>query len=503
MKNKRKALSLISLIVVATMLFTLAGCKSKKAMASGGNFIFGITTEPAHLNPYLDNSADTREILFNIFEGLVKPDKDGNLVLAVAQSYKISTDALSYTFKIRSGIRFQNGKKVTADDVKYSLDTAAGINGSKTYVTGLDNIKAVNVADANTVTVELKKSDPDFLPNLTVAIVPKDYNQQETHPIGTGPYSFKSFSPQQSLVLVKNQYYWKKGLPHLDRVTFKLEASISALLMDLKAGSVDGASVDNATARQIGNGYNIIKTNSNSVQQLDLNNAVKPFDNVKVRQAISYAVDPDEIIKTVNYGAGVRVGTPVIPGLKKYCDTDLKYAYKKDTAKAKELLQQAGYSNGFKFTITVPSNYQVHVDTAQVIVNELKAIGVTADIKQVDFATWLSQVYTNRQYEATIVSVDGSTVSPKSYLDRYASTSPKDFVNYKSSEFDALYEKLKTEINVDSRDAIYKQAQEILSHDAASVYIQDIASLVALKKGYTGFTAYPLYVLDAAQIYKK
>lgn len=223
---------------------------------------------------------------------------------------------------------------------------------------------------------------------------------------------------------------------------------------------------------------------------------------MKVRQAISYAVDPDEIIKTVNYGKGTRVGTPVIPGFKKYYDASLADAYKKGTSKAKELLSEAGYPNGFSFTITVPSNYQVHVDTAQVIINELKAIGVTATIKQVDWATWLSQVYTNRQYEATIISVDGANLSPESFLGRYVSTSKNNFFNYKDSAYDILYNQAVNESDDTKRVQLFDQAQELISKDAANVFIQDIASLTALKTGYSGFTAYPLFVIDLSTIYK-
>jgi peptide/nickel transport system substrate-binding protein len=463
----------------------------------GGELIYGLTTEPDHLDPYQATTADTRQILFNIFEGLVKPDRNGDLQPAVAESLpEISADALTYTFKVRSGIKFHNGNAVTADDVKYSLETAAA-----TKIAGLANINTIDALDASTVKITLKEPDTDFLPYLTVAIVPKDYTDQNNHPIGTGPFAFESFTPQQSLVLNKNPEYWQKGLPHLDKVTFQLKSDTNALLLDLQSGSVDGASVDNNAAQQVGDQYNINQSNSNAVQQLNLNNAVKPFDDVRVRQAISYAVDPDEIINTVNYGKGTRVGTPVIPGLKSYFDSSLTNAYPKDIEKAKQLLSEAGYANGLSFTITVPSNYVVHVNTAQVIIQQLAAIGITADIKQVDWATWISQVYTNRDYEATIISVDGANLSPKSFLARYVSTASNNFFNYKSAEFDALYDKAVKESDTAKRIELFKQAQQVISKDAANVYIQDIASFTALKKGLGGFTPYPLYVFDASTIY--
>lgn len=509
-----------SALLSAAVLFPLAACGSKGQVSSSassaapsssaaasskpseGKFVLGMQTQPDHLDPFLAATADTRSILFNIFEGLVKPDKDGNLIPAVADSYQMSGDAKTYTFHIRSGIKFHNGKAVTADDVKYSLDTAAGLSGGKVLVADLANIASVEIKDASDVAVHLKQADYEFLPYLTSAIIPKGYTQQDTHPIGTGPFEFESYTPQQSLVLKKNPDYWQEGLPKLDEITFKLETDSNALLMDLQGGSVDGASIANNVASQVGSGFQLIQSNSNAVQLLGLNNAVKPFDSAAVRQAVSYAINPDEIISAVNFGKAVRSGTPVIPGLKKYFDSSLTHAYDQDTKKAKQLLSEAGYANGFTMTITVPSNYTVHVDTAQVIVSELQKAGITAKIKQVDFATWLSEVYTARNYEATIISVDGTTLSPRSYLGRYVSTAADNFVNYKSADYDALYKQATQVADETKRIELYQQCQELLSKDAASVYIQDISNLNALKDGVKGFTPYPLYVFDASTLYR-
>lgn len=507
--KKSLILKALPLFAAAVFLLQAAGCGAGGAGSSavsqngkkeGGEFVFGLQTQPDHLDPYLAATADARQILFNVYEGLVKPDKDGNLQPALAQKWSVGDGALDYVFQLRPGVKFHNGKTVTPEDVKYSLEKAAGLSGGKLLVSSLSNLKSVGVSGENEVRLTLKKPDYDFLANLTVAIVPKDYADQDTRPVGTGPFKFESFTPQQTLVLAKNADYWQKDLPHLDRITFKLESDSNALLMDLQGGSADGAGVANNVASQLGDGFEVVKSNSNSVQLLALNNAAKPFDSKLVRQAVSYAVDPDEIIRTVELGAGVRVGTPVIPGLKKYYDGSLANAYGRNVEKAKQLLTQAGYANGFSFTITVPSNYTVHVDTAQVIAEQLKEAGVTARIKQVDFATWLSKAYTDREYEATVVSVDGATLSPKSYLGRYVSTDAKNFVNYKSEAYDALYAEAGIEPDEAKRVELYKQAQKLLSQDAASVYLQDISTLTALKNGVTGFQAYPLYVFDAASI---
>jgi peptide/nickel transport system substrate-binding protein len=464
----------------------------------GGSIVVASSTEPDHLDPFLATSADTRGILFNVFDGLVKSDPNGDFIPAVAGSLpEISADFLTYAFKLRAGVKFQNGKAITAADVKYSLEAAV-----QAKLPGLAAIKSVEAVGSSVVKVTLKDPDNDFLPYLTTAIVPKDYKDQNTKPIGAGPFSVESYKPQQSLVLKKNPYYWQKGIPRLDKVTFKLEADSNATLLDLQSGVVDfGSIADNAVAQQLKGSYAIQQSNSNAVQQLNLNESFKPFSDARVRQAISYAVDPDEIIQTVNFGVGTRVGSPVIPGLKTYYDSSLTYAYKKDLDKARKLLAEAGYANSLKFTITVPSNYKVHVDTAQVIVNQLKAVGIEADVKQVDWPTWISKVYLGKEYETTIISVDGENLSPKSFLARYATGAQGNFFNYSSKDFDAVYAQASAETNAKKRVELFKRAQAILSKDAANVFIQDIASLGALKKGLDGLTVYPLYVTDASTIY--
>jgi peptide/nickel transport system substrate-binding protein len=480
------------------LFFTAAALAAAPSIKAGGSIVVAIATEPDHLDPYQATTADTRAILFNIFEGLVKPDTDGNLVPAVAASLPtISPGFTVYTFTIRKGLKFHNGKAVAAADVKYSLDTAAAAK-----YPGLAAIKSVEAIGADKVKVTLASPDNDFLPYLTVAIVPAGYADQNTAPIGTGPFAVESFKPQVELVLKKNASYWQKDLPRLDKVIFKLESDSNASILDLQAGSVDFASIaDNAVAQQLKASYAIQANNSNAVQQLDLNQAFKPFADKRVRQALSYAVDPGEIINTVNFGVGTRAGSPVIPAFKVAYDSNLTYAYKKDLDKAKKLLADAGYASGLKFTITVPSNYKVHVDTAQVIVSELAAIGVQADIVQVDWPTWISKVYQGKDYQATIISVDGANLSPKSFLGRYVTGDSGNFFNYSNKDFDALFTQAGKEPSAKKRIDLYKKAQALLSTDAANVYIQDIANINVLKNGLSGISNYPLYVTDVSTIY--
>jgi peptide/nickel transport system substrate-binding protein len=505
-QKKRMLLAFSILVFIAIAIITAgssmaAGNKTGR-IKEGGSIVVSITNEPDFLDPYLATAAGTREILFNIFEGLVKPDEEGNLVPAIAGSYQISKDALKYTFKLRQGVEFHNGNPVTAQDVKYSIDKASGKDNGKPYQPALANIKSVAIKDAATVEVYLSKADTDFLASLTVAIVPKSYNNQNKKPIGTGPFKFGNYIPQQQLVLTKNPVYWQKGLPHLDRVTFKLSADEDAAFLGLKAGTIDMEPYTTSDkAQQLTGDYNVLKGNYNLVQLLALNNARKPFNDIRVRQALSYAIDTQKIINTVTYGEGTRIGSAVFPGFKKYYQPGLENTYKTDIAKAKSLLKQAGYADGFETTITVPSNYKTHVDTAQVIVEQLKAIGVKASIKQVEWGVWLDQVYFNRQYDSTVIALDAAVLSARSLLGRYLSTEATNFINYKDPRYDQILKQAIHETDDAKQVKYYKQLQTILTQDAASVFIQDPPRIVLLKKNLAGYKFYPLYVQDLATIY--
>ncbi|MFU0827360.1 MAG: ABC-type dipeptide transport system periplasmic component [Lachnoclostridium sp.] len=465
--------------------------------AAGGEIVLGSATELNNFDPFTSVTADVRSVNFNIFEGLVRVEPDGSFSPAIASDYEISDDNKTYVFTLRKGVKFHNGKEVTADDVLYSVQKAIDRSA-----TGYDQIDGYEINDDGKLVIHLSKENPNFLPFLTQAIVPKDYTDHSLHPVGTGPYKLTEYAEQDHITLEKNEDYWGKG-GYLDKITVKFAASQADLLILFEAGTIDGFNATAATVNQISNEEaNIFVTHSNAVQLLALNNNYKPLQDKRVRQAINYAVSADEIIDMAFYGYGTKIGSGLIPGLEKYYDDSLADAYGLDYKKAKELLNEAGYKDGFSLTITVPSVYQAHIDTAEVIVNELAQIGIQADIKQVDWATWLEKVYKGREYEATVISLDGSLAYPTAFLSRYQSDAPNNFINFKSEAYDKVYSQAIATGSEEERIRLFKEAQKILSEEAASVFIQDIAGFMVYNKNYAGYTNYPLYATDYSSIYR-
>ena len=511
---KKRIIALILAVLMTTALCACGGGKAEEAKPEsttaagstgekliGGEITVGIAADlDTSLDPHVSSaSAGTREVLFNIFEGLVKPDSDGNILPAIAESYTVNETADVYTYTLREGVQFHNGDTVEVGDVLYSLSRAAGLETGEVLVSDVANIAAVEATDDKTIVVTLKAADTEFNAYMTVAIVPEG-SDPNADVVGTGPFTFTSRTPQDNIVLEKFANYW--GTPaYLDKVTLKIIPDPQTMIMSLRSGAVD--LVDKLPATQITEltDLTIIQGSSNVIQALYLNNDFEPFKDIRVRQALCYAIDKDMVIDLASNGAGIAVGSSMYPAFGKYFMDELTYHYTPDTEKAKELLKEAGYEN-LSFTIIAPSNYPVHVDAAQVIVELLRAAGVEAKIELVEWATWLEEVYRGRNFEATVCGFDAHGLAASAMLARFQSGSSKNFINFNSAAYDDAYAKAMSTVDEAEQTAMFKQCESILAEEAANVYIQDPSVFAVLQNDIGGYVHYPLYVMDLASVYR-
>lgn len=510
---KKKDLKKLLLVVVFTTLtIALGGCAGEKdsgstsselgASAASSEITVGIAQDlEDSLDPHKAVAAGTKEVLFNLYEGLVKPTSDGDYIPAVASDYTISEDGAVYTFTLRDGIAFHDGSLVTAADVKYSIERCADTGNGQPLVAAYSDISRVNLIDENTVEIILREPNTEFLAFMTTAIIPQANEAPDRDPIGTGPYRFVSRSPQENFIVERFEGYWGEpaGIAH---VTFKVCADADAIVMNLEGGSIDMfPRVTASQAAELSDQFQVLEGTMNLVQALYLNHEQAPFDDLLVRQALCYAIDPQEIMLMVSDGKGTEIGSSMFPAFGKYYMEELNDTYNQDIPKAKELLAQAGYPDGFAFTMAVPSNYQQHIDTAQVLVEQLKAIGVNAGIELVEWDSWLSEVYTNRNYTATVVGVDASSLTARALLERFESSAGNNFINYHNDAYDLAYRNAIGSTDDNEKTGFYKNCLTILAEDAANVYIQDLPEFVALNKKYAGYEFYPLYVQDISKLY--
>lgn len=512
---KKKLLALFLALVMVGAVLPGCGDGSKDPGGQGNN---GKTGEPVKggeitigiaqdlddsLDPHQTVAAGTREVLFNIFEGLVKPNSDGEMIPAVAEKYTLSEDGTTYTFTLREGVKFHNGQTVTAEDVVYSINRCAAVpeGQEKPLVAAFSAVKSVEALDEKTVAVTIAQRDLEFISYMTAAIIPADYENQDTAPVGTGPFRFVSRTPQQDFVMERFEDYW--GAPAwLDKVTYKICENADALVMNLNGGSIDlCAHLTSAQASQLNQNFQVLEGTMNLVQAIYLNNQAKPFDNQLVRQALCYAIDRQGIMDMVADGHGTAVGSSIYPAFTKYFLPELMDKYPHDVAKAKELLAQAGYPDGFDMTISVPNNYQPHMDTAEVVAEQLREAGINVTIQPVEWSTWLDTIYNGRQFQATVVGVDAANMTARAMLERFTSDYGKNFINYNNPAYDALFQKAINAQDEAGQTDLYKQMETMLADTAANVYIQDLCDLVAMRQDLGGLKFYPIYVLDLSTVY--
>ena len=497
-----KTLVLFSLLALTTVL--CAACTDDKAKASD-SITIGIAQDiDDSLDPHKMVAAGTKEIFFNVFEGLVKPDSDGNIVPAVAQSVDVSEDKLCYTFKLRDGIKFHDGSPVTIEDVEYSVNKFAGRDGSEAVSPAFSIISEVNVVSDDTLEIKLENADPAFLSYLAsveCAIIPKHNADPDKVCIGTGPYKYVSRTPLSNVVFERNKDYWGEG-GSIDNVTFKICTNADTIAMELEGGTIDMCiHMTKGQKMQLDpEKFTVYEGTMNLVQALYLNESFEPFQNVKVRQAMNLVVDPQEVMDYVSDGSGSAIGTSIYPNFSKYFDESLVHTYDVNVEEAKKLMEEAGYPDGFDMTITVPGNYDQHVDTAVVLKKQLEQIGINAEIVKVDWDTWISDVYLGRNYESTVIGVDAANLSAVALLSRFVSDAGDNFINYSNPAYDEAYKKATSTADDEEATKYFMECAKILNEDAANVYIQDLPDFVGLNKKYEGYAFYPLYVLDLTKI---
>ena len=284
---------------------------------------------------------------------------------------------------------------------------------------------------------------------------------------------------------------------------FKFIADVDTAFVELQAGTIDILKyLTAAQAETLGDeDYNIVQGSMNLVHAMYLNSAYEPLSKTEVRQALCYAVDRDAINNFIFGGKSHIIGSHMIPAMSKYYEPEAETVYSYDPEKAKELLADAGYADGFDLEITVPSSYSQHVDSAQIIADELSQVGVNVTLNQVEWSTWLQDVYKGGNFQATVIGFDG-TLAPSDWLKKYVTDDAKNFMHYSNTEYDDVFNTAYTTVDDNVKVENYKKAQMILAEDAAAVYIEDPANLVAVSKKFGGYTFYPTAAEDMSLLYQ-
>ncbi len=376
---------------------------------SGTSLTIGSQVAPPTLDLTSNPAAAIDEVLdYNVYQHLYELDPAGKLVPVLATSYSLSNGRRTYTFTIRKKVRFSNGDPLTPSDVVYSLERVTRPGSTYPYKDLMSEVRSVRAVGDDEVAVTLSHPDWEWLFDLAaysdgVVLDPKAVGRIATHPVGTGPFAFKSFTPNYAVTLVRNPYYWGPK-PQLSEVTWRYFSSADAENAALQSGQlnvIDNEPVPQDVARfKRDPRFQVIDGRTNGKVQLSINNAYGPLRDKLVRQAICYATDKRAIIDAASAGYGVPLGSDSVPGDPYYLDLARTYPY--NPRRAKALLARAGYPHGFRVTITLPPYSYAQV-SGPLIAAELQAVGITATIKNIQWPLWLSQVFAHRDFQLTIV----------------------------------------------------------------------------------------------------
>lgn len=501
----KKSKTLFTLLLAGLML-TSCGGEGQGGKEKGETktaerpLTVAMSTEIDSLDPFNATAGDTKTVMDQIFDGLLDVDEDGNLVGDLAESYEISDDGLTYTFKLKEGVKFHDGSDFSADDVYYTYDKLSGLSSGEPMSSKFSVIKEMEVVSPTEIKMTLDAVNNSFIYLQTQPIIKKDYEDNQTKPIGTGPYKFVSYTPGEGMVMERfDDYHRADHVAKIKQVNVVRVADNQALVMAINNKEVDLASKLTADElEQVKESTDSYSHPQNLVQLLGLNNKVKPFDDIRVRQAIAYAIDKDELIEAVAGGKATKIYSSFSPALKDYYN-ELEEMYPTNVEKAKELLAEAGFPDGISFKMTVPSDYKFHMDTAELVQAQLKKAGINATIDPIEFSTWLDRVYKERDYETTICGFIGYT-DPIRVLDRYVSTSDKDYLNYVSEDYDKAISAAMETLDRDELIKNVKDAQEIITKDCAAVFLQDPNDNIVLNNDYTGLKTYPVQKLNLEDI---
>ncbi len=472
------------------------------AMAQGkkDTVVLGMTLEPTPgLDPTGGAASSIAEIVqYNVFETLTKINSDGSVSPLLAESWEVSPDLKTYTFKLRKGVKFHNGEPFNAKVVKFSFERAAAeksTNKDKRTFAGMQSVAAI---DDLTVVILNKELDPDFLflmgQATAIMVEPKSVDTNATNPVGTGPYKFESWAKGSMVTLAKWADYRNAASVKIKKVTFRFISDPAAQVAALLAGDIDA--FPRVTPRSVPQfksnpKFQVIVSGSRAKTILAINNKKKPLDDVRVRRAIAAAIDRKAVIDGAGDGYGAPIGSHYVPGAFGYVDTTGINPF--NIEKAKALLAEAGIKTPLELSLKLPPPPYAR-QGGEVIAAQLAKIGIIAKIENVEWAQWLSGTYTNKAYDLTIIS----HVEPFD-LGNYAK--PGYYWGYESAQFNALFQKIQNSPRAADRAKLLGDAQRMLANESVNAFLYQPQWISLANKNLKGlWKDMPVFVNDISAL---
>jgi peptide/nickel transport system substrate-binding protein len=473
--------------VVWTTLCLLLALMPDARGAPKDTISIGLQGEPPVLDPMSNAAAVINAMIAeNVIESLTRIGGDGSVGPGLAESWTISSDGRTYTFKLPPDVTFHDGTKLDAGAVKFSLDRAMAPESVNPTKKLFDQIARLEAPDPTTVVIELKAPYSLLLFNLAQGpagiVHPGIVETNKTRPIGTGPYKFQEWAKGNRVVLVRNEQYRKARQVAIRQVTFRFIDDPSAATAALLSGDLDA--YPNFPAPEALNVFKrdprfqvVVGTTEGEVP-LILNNQKPPLNDIRVRRAINHSIDRKAIIDGAMSGFGTPIGSHFPPHNPAYLDLTGRYPH--DVPRAKALLAEAGFPNGIDLTLKPPP-FPYARRSSEIIAQQLGQANIRVKIEPVEWAQWLDIVYKQANYDMTIVA----HVAPWD-IDNYA-RGPKYYYGYDSPAFNALIRQINTETDPVRWTELLKAAQQQIADDAVHAFLFQLPKIGAYAKGLDGF----------------
>lgn len=457
-----------SLLVSSAASLPLFATWPALAQARKDSVTLAMTLEPPGLDPTAGAASSIAEVvLYNVFETLTKINADGSVSPLLAESWEVSSDLKTYTFRLRKDVKFQNGEPFNAAAVKFSFDRAASDKSTNKDKRTFANL-STKVADEHTVVLTSQEIDPDFLFMMgqatSIIVEPKSAATNASKPVGTGPYQLAAWARGSSVTLSAWPGYRSATGIRIKRAVFRFIPDPAAQVAALLAGDVDAfprVSPRSVPQFKANARFQVVVSNSRAKTILAINNARKPLNDIRVRRAIAAAIDRKAVIAGAADGYGVPIGSYYVPTAFGYVDTTGVNPF--DLEKAKALMAEAGIKTPLTLTMTLPPAPYAR-QGGELVAAQLTKIGIQLKLQNVEWAQWLSGTYTNKNYDLTIIS----HVEP---FDLGNFAKPDYYWGYQSKEFNELFDKIKSTPRPADRARLLGDAQRLLAHDSVHGFL--------------------------------
>ncbi len=482
---------------LATLPFALPGV----ALAASGkkdSVVLALTLEPPGLDPTASAASSISEVvLYNVFETLTKINADGSVSPLLAESWEVSPDLKTTTFRLRRGVKFHNGQPFNAASVKFSFDRAGSDKSTNKDKRSFARL-TTQVVDEHTVALVNQDIDPDLLfvlgQGTAIMVEPQSAARNNAKPVGTGPYRLGTWRKGASLTLTAWDGYRDPKAVHIHRATFRFISDPAAQVAALLAGDVDA--FPRVTPRSVAQfkanpRFQVVVSGSRAKTILAINHGRKPLNDLRVRRAIAAAIDRNAVVDGGGDGYGVPIGSHYVPGALGFVDTTGINPY--DPAKAKKLLAEAGVKLPLTLTVTLPPTPYAR-QGGEVIAAQLAQVGIVAKLQNVEWAQWLSGTYGQKNYDLTLIS----HVEP---FDLGNFAKPDYYWNYQSPEFNALYDKIQTAARPADRARLLGDAQRLLANGAVHAFLYQPQWVTVANKNLKGlWKDMPVFVNDLSAL---